>query len=69
MLQLLNLIQVVDERLGDLLDKERSIRNLELDLLLDLFVVVRGLGHALLSRDLRHLTCTLQSDGVTHESR
>ena len=35
MLELLDLVQIVDEGFGDLLDKQWSVGHLELDILLD----------------------------------
>lgn len=47
MLQLLNLIQVMDKGLADLLYEQGSIGNLELHLLLHLFVALPSIGHLL----------------------
>ena len=67
MLQLLNLVQVVNEGLGDLLDQERSICNFELDLLLDPVVSLCILAHILLGDGLRDLTLALESLRVADE--
>lgn len=44
-LQLLNLIEVVDESLGYLLDEKRSVSNVELNVGLDVIVGVFKLRH------------------------
>ena len=48
MLQFLDLIQVVNEGLGNLLDQKRSVGNFEFDLLLGAIVRLGILAHVLL---------------------
>lgn len=60
MLQLFDLVEVVDEGFGDLLDEERSVGHLELDLLLNLVVILRCHRHLLRCDSLRHLAGSLQ---------
>ena len=47
MLQLFYLVEVVDERFGDLLDQERAIGDLVLDLLLRTLESLRVFAHIL----------------------
>ena len=47
-LQFFNLIQVVNEGLGNLLDQKRSVGNFEFDLLLGAIVSLGILAHVLL---------------------
>ena len=61
MLQLLDLVKVMDESFADLLDKQWSIRDLKLHLLLDLVVALCGIGHLLGSDGLAHLSSALQA--------
>ena len=68
MLQLLDLVQVMNEGLADLFDKQWSIGNLELHLLLDLVVAFGGLGHLLRGDRLAHLSSSLERGRVADES-
>lgn len=47
-LKLLDLVQVMDERLRNLLHEQRAVRNVELDLRLDLVVRLLQVVHAVL---------------------
>ena len=69
MLKLLDLIQVVNEGLGDLLDKQRSVSYSELYLLLGLLVVLGMLRHLFGCQGLRHLPCSLELSLVADEGR
>ena len=51
-LQFFNLIQVVNEGLGNLLDQKRSVGNFEFDLLLCAIVSLGILAHVLLCNSL-----------------
>ena len=55
-LELLDLVQVVNESLGDLLDKKGTISNFELDFLFGTIVALRILAHLLLSDDFGDLS-------------
>jgi len=60
LLELFDLAQIVDESLGNLLDKQRSIGNLELNLRLDVLVLLIQRGHALACHRLRSNTLLLE---------
>ena len=68
MLQLLDLVQIVNEGLADLLDKQWSIGNLEFHLLLDLVVALGGLRHLLGGDRFAHLSGSLESGRVADQS-
>ena len=51
-----------------MLNKQWTVRDLELDFLLDLFVVFIGLRHLLLGDSLRHLTGSLQGSLIANQS-
>ena len=58
-LELFDLIQVVDECLGHLLNKEWSIGNLELNITLDVVVLPLNFGHLLLADLFAHFSLQL----------
>ena len=69
MLQLLDLVQVVDEGLADLLDKQRSVGDLVLNLLLRAIVGLRVLAHLLCSEGLGELARAFERSLVADKSR
>jgi len=58
-LELLDLIKVVDKRFADLLDKQRPVCDLVLDLLFLAIISLRILAHLLGGEGLRELTSAL----------
>jgi hypothetical protein len=68
-LQLLDLVQIMDKSFGNLLNKEGSIRDFKLNLLLYFLVLLVGMIHLFSCDSFRHLTCALQSGCVANEGR
>jgi hypothetical protein len=68
-LQFLNLLQVVHESFADLLKKERSIRNIEWNALLDAVKLFVKHSHLVFSTSLSFVTLLLERCSVAHKGR
>ena len=69
MLQLFDLVQVVNEGLRNLFNKQWSISNLELNFLLRTIVALCILAHLFLGDDFGDLAGPLQCSCIANESR